>query len=641
MGKSLIQKSLPGAGRRLRGFFLLVLALPGAFPAYAGDSRIDRPHEVKDPAYGEILFDYYQQRWFAAMSKTLVALETGALHSQRDRARVLLGATYVRYGMADEAEALFRDLLAESVDAELASRVWLHLAELYYRQGKYERVLSVLDERVPPVPEAILSPYHSLRVRTLMKLGRYEDTESILRHLDEDASLGAYLKYNLAVSRINAGRGAAGEPLLRDLVNLVPGDEEVNAVKDKSILALGLYYLRQGEMIKARGMLGNTRLEGPFSDTALLLHSRAWLESDQPGKAIAPLTTLSRRSVQHESVQAALLALPHLYVLRGNQAEAVKKYRAAIHAYNEHFTYIEQLRDRIMAGDWFDALVTEPAWSTAMEPLPPFQPNRIDSFATFAPLFATQAFHNTWRDYHETLRQLRLVAAWRQRMPALEKLLRAHERKHGQLVPAARTLLREVDAMDLDKRFDGLRERLQSAIDDNDWRQFATEEEKPLLEALDDATARAERWPEKMSPAIREKLEFYRGVLAWRIQEDIVPRQWRRIKALREMSELMDSHRDHVARVEHAMSSDDGRLWDYRREFEQLSGALSRLHERGKRLLARHRRHIESLALTRLAQTRERLVQFSALAWDNLGDIHNEAVRSRRQLPEPGERSVE
>lgn len=619
----------------------LLIMLAGG-PAMAADARIDRPHAVADPAYGDILFDYYQQRWFAAMSKTLVALETNALPTQRNRARVLLGATYVRYGMADEAEALFRELLAESVDPQLASRVWLHLAELYYRQGQYERLLGVLHDKVQPVPEGIESNYLSLRVRTLMKLGRYEETESILGDLDRDTSLGAYLKYNLAVSRINAGQGDAGEPLLRELINLVPGEAEVNAVKDKAILALGLFYLRQDELRKARATLGAVRLEGPFSDTALLLHAQSWLEGDRPDKAMGPLTELSGRSIQHESVQAARLALPHLSLLRGNPGRAVEQYRAAIQAYDEHFGYIQQIRDDIFSGRWFDSLVTEPAWSTAMEPLPPFEPNRVDSFATFAPLFATHAFQNSWRDYHETLRQIHLVEAWQQRMPALEKLLRAHERKHQQLVPAARTLLGEARAMKPEEEFQSLQQRLQQAIRENDYRQFATGEERQLLATLDEAREYAARWPERMEPEIREKLDFYSGVLAWQIQENIVPRQWRRVKELQASQALLEKHGNYVERVKRASSGDSTRLQQYRREYAALSAALDRLQRRGRILLARHRRHIESLALTQLEQTRLRLVEFTALAWDNLGDIHNEALRARRQSAEsPGDRSAE
>lgn len=132
-----------------------------------------------------------------------------------------------------------------------------------------------------------------------------------------------------------------------------------------------------------------------------------------------------------------------------------------------------------------------------------------------------------------------------------------------------------------------------------------------------------------MDPEITEKLDFYAGVLAWEIQKDIVPRQWRRIKKLKENQSLLRDHRNYVERVEHAASDESGRLSHYRREFGALSDALDSLHERGEQLLARHRRHIESLALTQLSETRGRLAELTALAWDNLGDVYNESLRDR------------
>jgi hypothetical protein len=282
-----------------------------------------------------------------------------------------------------------------------------------------------------------------------------------------------------------------------------------------------------------------------------------------------------------------------------------------------------------------------------MDPLPDFEPNTIDSFATFAPLFATHAFQNTWRDYHQLLRQIHLIERWQQRLPSLRDLLQAHERKHAQTVPAARTLLREVEAMAPGKRLEQLEGRLDGAIEDNRFRVFANDDERKLLKEMDHARQLAQRWPEKLDPELRRKLELYEGMLEWRIRKDIVPRQWQRRKKLKELEDLVARTRAYRERVRRAASGDNARLADYREEYRSLSEALERMHRRGRILLARHKRRIESLALTRLAETRNRLVQFSAIAWDSLGDIQSEAVRSRLQRPEaleeasPGARSSE
>ena len=228
--------------------FCLLLTLSAGASA---SGRIDREHAVVDPGYGAILFEYYQQHWFAAMTQALMALDTGTLPTQRTQAQILLGALYAHYGMPDEAEALFRSLLAQSVDPALAPGIWLHLAELHYRKQRYADALALLDEQIGTPPAELLRSFHALRTRVLMRMGRFEETGNALAHLDE-GTLSAYLRYNLAVSRINVGDGEAGVALLWQVANLLPGDEETNALKDRAMLALGVHYLRTGDEQRAR-----------------------------------------------------------------------------------------------------------------------------------------------------------------------------------------------------------------------------------------------------------------------------------------------------------------------------------------------------------------------------------------------------
>ena len=142
--------------------FCLLLALSAGASA---SGRIDREHAVVDPGYGAILFEYYQQHWFAAMTQALMALDTGTLPTQRTQAQILLGALYAHYGMPDEAEALFRSLLAQSVDPALAPGIWLHLAELHYRKQRYADALALLDEQIGTPPAELLRSFHALRTR--------------------------------------------------------------------------------------------------------------------------------------------------------------------------------------------------------------------------------------------------------------------------------------------------------------------------------------------------------------------------------------------------------------------------------------------------------------------------------------------
>lgn len=605
------------------------VALSGAAPV-AAEVRIERPHQVVDPGYGAVLFQYYQKNWFAAMTEALMALEVGTLPTQRDQARVLLGALYAHYGMPVEAETLFNELLDGSIDSALAPAIWLHLAELHYRQQRYHEVLDLLDRRIGTPPAELANSYHALRTRTLMRLGLFEQTSEAMTVLD-GSSLSGYLRYNLAVSRINAGQGAQGEALLWQVANLPPGDDETNALKDRAMLALGVHYLRSGDEQRARDILRASRLSGPFSETALLLHARAWLNSGQPRRALGSLDALSKRSLQHEETQEALLSLPWLYQNLGDHGRAAEAYRNAVGGYTEHYRYLAGLEQRIRAGQWFAELVQEPVWSTAMDSLPTFKPARVESFATFRQLFASHAFHSRWRDYHEQLRQIHLLGRWQQRLPAVEAMVEAQIRKHRDQVPQAKAMLAALEAAGWPAKRDQLQQRFAAGKANNDLRMFASAEELRLLDAVADAEQRIRRWPDRVKPELVDKLALSKGALLWQLQENSVERHWQRERALRDLQPLLADMSLLSERVAEAAAGDGHRAITLGHQLAGMYNALASLEQRGEQLRARLQQQIEALALARIEHTRRRLLAFTAEAWAGLGDLQNGLLRDQRR----------
>src|SRR5690554_7695731 len=108
------------------------------------------------------------------------------------------------------------------------------------------------------------------------------------------------------------------------------------------MLALGVHYLRSGDAQRARNLLRAARLDGPYSETALLLHGRAWLDSDEPARARGSLQNLADRSLQFEETQEALLSLPWLFELLEDYGRAGSGYREAIRRYTEHYRYLTE-----------------------------------------------------------------------------------------------------------------------------------------------------------------------------------------------------------------------------------------------------------------------------------------------------------
>lgn len=592
--------------------------------------RLDKPHQVQELAYGEVAYLYLQGDYFAALTRAQMALERGEVDVHRADLEVLLGAMYSAYGMPEDAERVFSALLDQQVSGEVAQRAWIHLAGLYYRQQKYTRALDTLEQQIGAPPGDLQEVYHSLRARVLMRLGRYEEAAESLDAFAANHPLNAFLRYNLAISWINGKHPGLGQEWLWQLANLPPGDAQVNAIKDKAMLALAIYMLRSDQEDRALQLLGDARLEGPFADVSLLLYARALLIENQPARALPILQQLDRKSIQRSTVQEAQLAIPYLYEQMGDQRSARQAFQTALERFDGLEQYLLDVEARIASGDWFEEMVGEPRWSTAMDPVPPFLPKRVKSFPTFYEWFATTEFQHGWNNYHELMRQRNLLTQWQNTLPAMQTMLAAHERKHQEVRPQAKTLLRELSRQDFQERLTRLQRDYDQAVTEQDPLPFATDKEQRLWEAQQEAERTTRGWGERKRPDMTAKLDFYKGVLLWEMQEDIVPRQWQREQELKQISAMLDQTRELRSRVMVA-SNRVQRLDYFRQELPALAQELASLQQRGERLMRRQQYSLQASAFEQVTVTRKRLKRFSAAAHEGLADLYNKALRNRRE----------
>ena len=592
--------------------------------------RLDKPHQVQELAYGEVAYLYLQGDYFAALTRAQMALERGEVDVHRADLEVLLGAMYSAYGMPEDAERVFSALLEQQVSGEVAQRAWIHLAGLYYRQQKYARALETLEQQVGTPPEDLQEVYHSLRARVLMRLGRYEQAAESLDAFAANHPLNAYLRYNLAISWINGKHPGLGQEWLWELANLPPGAPEVNAIKDKAMLALAIYMLRSDQEDRALQLLRDARLEGPFADISLLLYARALLIENQPARALPVLQQLDRKSIQRSTVQEAQLAIPYLYEQMGDQRSARQAFQTALERFDGLEQYLLEVEARIASGDWFAEMVGEPRWSTAMDPVPPFLPKRVKSFPTFYEWFATTEFQHGWHNYHELMRQRNLLTQWQNTLPAMQTMLAAHERKHQEVRPQAQALLRELSQQDFQGRLTRLQRDYDTAVSKQDPLPFATDKEQQLWEAQQEAERRTRNWGKRKRPDMTAKLDFYKGILLWEMQQDIVPRQWQRQQEFNQISAMLDQTRELRSRVMVA-SNRVQRLDFFRQELPALEQELASLQQRGERLMRRQQYSLQASAFEQVTVTRKRLKRFSAAAHEGLADLYNKALRNRRE----------
>src|SRR5210317_1255081 len=131
-----------------------------------------KPQEVRDLQYGEVLFHFYQEDYFTAITHLLVAQQQNHLQQHQQESELLLGGLQLSYGMLDQAEARFNRLLDEDTDPELRNRVWFYLTKIAYQRGRHEQAFSTLQKIDKPQDKKIRAELAMLNANIHMEMGK-------------------------------------------------------------------------------------------------------------------------------------------------------------------------------------------------------------------------------------------------------------------------------------------------------------------------------------------------------------------------------------------------------------------------------------------------------------------------------------
>ena len=310
---------------------LLLLAAP-----LAESAKDDKdPITVEDPHYGEVLFYFYQEKYFPAIVRTLAATEKDRLDVHAEQAELLLGGMYLSYGHHLEAADIFERMLADNVSQDVRDRTWFFLAKIWYQRGYLDKSREALGYIEGELPKNIEREALMLRAQILIDAGEYDAAVGLLKSWKGRTEWASYAKFNVGVALVRSGRVEEAEEILSDLGDLNPFNDELNALRDKANLALGYALLQDGRPQDAKEPLQRVRLEGPFSNKALLGVGWADAEVENYERALVPWMELRSRDLLDSAVQESMLAIPYAMAKLDSISQAADHYLNAIEAFYE------------------------------------------------------------------------------------------------------------------------------------------------------------------------------------------------------------------------------------------------------------------------------------------------------------------
>ena len=596
--------------------------------------------ELRDLYFGEALYYAHQGQYCDALQRLDTELaqyhgldEPGldTLHPHINDAEFSVGDFELNYRMHHRAGRAIKAVLEGAVDEAVRNEAAFRLARIHFQKDQLEDALQALGRIEGMVPGEIRDDVEFLRANIYLATGRPGDAVKVLEQVGSGGSLAGFVAYNLGIALLQDGRPQEAIAQLEKAGRLAAGDPAGLAVRDKTNLVLGTLLFESADFERARQSLDRVRLEGPFSNPALLRAGWAENSAERYDRALVPWNILVDREPTDAAVQEAMLSVPHAYASLNLHGRAALMYGRALERFSTQIQSVDASIASIGEGRFLNALIREESrqdntWVIRLRSLP-----GAPETYYLTELMASHDFQTALQNYLD-LQDLRSkLMAWKTSLDAFDDIIRLRRQHYEPLLPEADAQFRELDSryrLRSEQRRH-LGERLQKMLTAPRPDLLATAEERIAAErlALIERQIGDSKSPE--SPALRQRAARLRGALTWRLETEYHERLTAAHAHLNELNahfDLLSRKYDTLVRTRqaatHGYAGNDARI-------EGLRGRVDGALQRVETVMTRQGQMIETVAIDQLRVRRERLVAQQTQARFGVADSYDRAVRAQ------------
>lgn len=594
--------------------------------------------ELRDLYFGEALYFAHQGQFFEALERldTEVKLHAAVDEPERDtlfyhinEAEFSLGDFELRYRMHHRAGRAIRAVLEGAVDELIRNDAAFRLARIHFQKGQMEDSLQALDRIEGKVPVSIRDDIEFLRANVYLAQGQPDSAVEPLKRLQGSDDFAGLAAYNLGVAYLQSGQRKAAVAQL-DRAGQIAGDDPAElAIRDKSNLVLGTMLLEAGEYQQAAGFFNRVRIDGPFSNQALLSSGWANVSDQKFDRAVVPWGMLSEREVTDLAAQEAMLALPYAYGKLEVHGRAALLYGQALDSFSAEIGKLSVSIESIRDGKFLEALVREEIrkdkdWVIRLRSLA-----QAPETYYLMELMASHDFQTGLQNYLDLADLRKKLLTWQGDFDSFDEMTDIRRGHYEPLLPDVDKEFREFDSrfrlrieqhkMLLKRRDDLLTTPRPEFL--------ATRKEQADLERIEMIEAALEATELSQSAPMRERTTRLKGLLAFTLATEYHARLTEFDRNLRGLDEAMATAQAQYDQYVRARQAATHSYVGYKQPMQHLRGGVQQAINRIDLLMARQGRLLEVVAIDVLDARRVRLEDFSDKARFALADSYDRAAQ--------------
>src|SRR5210317_1258664 len=620
---------------------VMVFLLGACFAASSGHCD-----ELNDLHFGEALYYAHQADYFAALERLdseviqhgqLDEPELGTLQYHINDAEFSLGDFELRYRMHHRAGRAITAVLEGAVDERVRNDAAYRLARIHFQKNQIDDAMRALNRIDGEIPKPIRDDVEFLRANIYLALDKPEEAMKAFERLQDSDSYGGFAAYNLGIAYLQDGQRSLALEQLDRAGQITTDDPAELAIRDKSNLVAGTIYLENGEQERALPYLNRVRLDGPFSNQALLSAGWASMATEQFDRAVVPWSILAEREVTDRAAQEAMLALPYAYGKLDVHGRAAVYYGRALDAFGAEVDKLNKSIDSIRDGKFLEALVREEIrksedWVIRLRSLP-----ETPETYYMMELLASHDFQTGLQNYLDLADLRRKLHTWRTNFDAFEDMIAIRRRHYEPLLPDVDASFRELDSRIrlrreqhrmLVKRRDDLLTTPRPSL-------LATRDEQLVLARIEDLEAGLADAESPLADELLRRCQRLRGLLTWTLETEYHERLTAFDTNLRRLDEAMTVAQAQYDQYIRARQAATHSYVGYDRSVQRMRARTNDSIATLDRLIIRQGRLLEIVAIDELVARRSRLENYGDKARFALADSYDRATQAQARRENP------